>query len=77
MKALAPVFYATMATAAANWAMWHATKELERERMSQRSDGRAFATRAAKSKVNQEAGETSGSHPLTAIVPVRVAPWVR
>jgi hypothetical protein len=56
MWALAPASYATLATAAARCAMWHASKWPERERMSQNPEGRASATCTAESGLNQETG---------------------
>ena len=56
MQALAPASYATLATAAANSAMWHASKVPERERMSRTPEVRPLAVRTAESKLNQEAG---------------------
>jgi hypothetical protein len=73
-KALTPNPDATLATAAANWAMWHACERLERERMSQMIEGRAFVTSTAESELNQEASAPSESHPLTATIPLSIAP---
>ena len=73
-QALAPTSYATLAMAAANWAMWHASKGPERERMSRTLEDTAFTVRTAESELIEEAGGQSGSHPVTAIVPVGVAP---
>ena len=56
MQALAPSSYATLAMAAARWAVWHASKGPERETMLRRSEGRAFNVGTAASKLDQETG---------------------
>jgi len=55
MWALIAASYATLAMAAANWAMWRASKRLELERMS---EGGAFDGGTAKSKAKLEGGLT-------------------
>jgi hypothetical protein len=71
--ALTPDSDATLAMAAASWAMWRASERLERERMSQMIESRAFVTRTAESDLNEEAGGPSGRYPVTAVVQVIVA----
>jgi len=74
MQALGPGSNATMAMAAANWAMWRASERLEWERMSRRSDGTAFAVRTADSELGEEWSGPSQSHSLIADIPASFAP---
>jgi hypothetical protein len=62
-----------MAMAAANCAMWRASKGLERERMSQMIESGAFAASTAESELHEEAGGPSGRYSVTAVVQVIVA----
>jgi hypothetical protein len=73
-KALTPNPDATLATAAANWAMWRASKWLEQERMSRWADRAAFAVMISGSALDEETGGPSGSYQFTAPIPASLAP---